>query len=63
MSIREEQFKEELLKLMREFDISSVDYKMRKRSVQNTPKKKHSESQQNQGVKSSDLDVQKGNVS
>jgi len=31
-------------------------------SVQNTPKIRPSESQQNQGVKSSDLDVQKGNV-
>ena len=30
--------------------------------VQNTPKNRPSESQQNQGVKSSDLDVQKGNV-
>ena len=31
-------------------------------SVQNTPKNRPSESQQNQGVKSSDLGVQKGNV-
>ena len=30
--------------------------------VQNTPKNTPSESQQNQGVKSSDLGVQKGNV-
>ena len=30
--------------------------------VQNTPKNRPSESQQNQGVKSSDLGVQKGNV-
>ena len=33
-----------------------------KQSVQNTPKNRPSESQQNQGVKSSDLGVQKGNV-
>ena len=32
------------------------------RTVQNTLKNRPSESQQNQGVKSSDLDVQKGNV-
>ena len=31
--------------------------------VQNTPKITPSESQQNQGVESSDLDVPKGNVS
>ena len=31
--------------------------------VQNTPKNTPSESQQNQGVESPDLDVQKGNVS
>ena len=31
-------------------------------TVQNTPKNRSSESQQNQGVKSSDLGVQKGNV-
>lgn len=31
-------------------------------TVQNTPKNRLSESQQNQGVKSSDLGVQKGNV-
>jgi len=34
----------------------------RKQSVQNTPKNRPSESQQTQGVKSSDLGVQKGNV-
>ena len=39
-----------------------MDSWLGKQSVQNTPKKDVSESQQNQGVKSSDLDVQKDNV-
>lgn len=53
----DEQFKEHLKKRIREFG-----FKMRKQGVQNTLKNRPSESQQNQGVKSSDLDVQKGNV-
>ena len=47
-------------------NITNTEEKLSKieviQSVQNTPKIRPSESQQNQGVKSSDLGVQKGNV-
>ena len=44
-------------------NISNTEEKLSQiRTVQNTPKNRPSESQQNQGVKSSDLGVQKGNV-
>ena len=42
--------------------LTLMELKDRKQSVQNTPKNRLSESQQTQGVKSSDLGVQKGNV-
>jgi len=41
--------------------IGLIEY-FKERTVQNTPKKKPSESQQTQGVKSSDLGVQRSNV-